>query len=126
PISLQLQFFDALYDGILGDLELVASEANRYRSLSEESMAQLLDAALKATQTDVCWVDVDAGEFSAWLKQLSDFDDVEWFLRQVSEWKQRQHARLSESLFVFLTYLFENLIPRYMLAQAGGEPFDGK
>ena len=126
PISLQLQYFDALYDGILGELELVASEANRYRSLSEESMAQLLDAALRATQTDVCWVDVNAGEFSSWLKQLNESDDVEWFLRQVSEWKQRQHARLSESLFVFLTYLFENLIPRYMQAQAGGEAFDGK
>ncbi|MAM88074.1 MAG: carbamoyl-phosphate synthase large subunit [unclassified Hahellaceae] len=126
PVSLQLQFFDALYDGILGELELVASEANRYRSLSEESMAQLLDAALKATQNDVCWVDANAREFSTWLTQLNESDDVEWFLRQVSEWKQRQHARLSESLFVFLTYLFENLIPRYMQAQAGGEAFDGK
>ena len=46
-VSAQMRMFEALYDGVLHQLELVAQEANRHHQLSQDSMGQLLSAALK-------------------------------------------------------------------------------
>jgi len=42
-----LLLFDALYDAVLQNLDLVAEEANEKRALSYDSMAGLMDRALK-------------------------------------------------------------------------------
>ncbi len=125
-ISRQMQLFDALYDGVLSELVLVAKEANRYHRLGQDSVAQLLEAALGHTRTAENRHTAEPAEFAAWLKELMAFYDLNWFLRQVAEWKQHQHARLSETLFVFITYLFEKIFPSYLASANGQGTFDGK
>ncbi len=125
-VAAQMRRFDALYDGVLGQLELVAQEANRHHQLSRDSVGQLLSAAIEESEGAAPFSENETKAFSGWLKNLMQFCDLDWFLRGVAEWKQHQHARLSESLFVFITYLFEKLIPRYLQAMEDGKPFDGR
>jgi len=125
-ICKQMQLFDALYDGILSELVIVAEEASRHRRLSKESVSRLLEAALKRTLTKDEYTLEGTRDFANWLNELMGFCELDWFLRQVEEWKQHQHARLSDSLFVFITYLFEKIIPGYLLAIENDTDFDGK
>jgi acetyl/propionyl-CoA carboxylase alpha subunit/acetyl-CoA carboxylase alpha subunit len=125
-IARQMQLFDALYDGVLSELVLVAKEANRNHRLSKESVALLLEAALMHTRTAENSNTAEPKEFAAWLMKLMSFYDLNWFLRQVAEWKQHQHARLSETLFVFITYLFEKIFPSYLASANSSGGFDGK
>jgi len=125
-ICKQMQLFDALYDGILGELVIVAEEASRHRCLSKESVSRLLEAALKRTLIKDEYTVEGTRDFANWLNDLMAFCELDWFLRQVEEWKQHQHARLSDSLFVFITYLFEKIIPAYLLAIENDTDFDGK
>ncbi|MBK8971999.1 MAG: ATP-grasp domain-containing protein [Hahellaceae bacterium] len=125
-IARQMQLFDALYDGVLNELVIVAKEADRYHRLSQDSVALLLEAALSHTRAQGNRNTAESVEFAAWLKELMEFYDLDWFLRQVAEWKQHQHARLSETLFVFITYLFEKIFPSYLAAANGDSEFDGK
>ena len=50
-----LLLFDALYDAVLQNLDLVAEEANEKRALSYDSMAALMDRALKARRRSFGW-----------------------------------------------------------------------
>ena len=125
-VSAQMRMFEALYDGVLHQLELVAQEANRHHQLSQDSMGQLLSAALKDSAGVASLTSEEMKAFSVWLKTLMQLCDLGGFLRALAEWKQHQHARISESLFVFITYVFEKLIPRYLCAMEEGKPFDGR
>ena len=48
-----LLLFDALYDAVLQNLDLVAEEANEKRALSYDSMAGLMDRALKRAAAEM-------------------------------------------------------------------------
>lgn len=121
--------FDALYDAIISQLELVAAEAQRQHELSKASVANLLSAATATVNKSYEGEDFSVGEgnsaFEQWLAGLPNSVELDQFLLKVESWKQLQHSRISETLFTFITHLFDKIIPRYINSNTNHSSFDG-
>lgn len=126
--SQNILLFDALYDGIIRELDLIAAEANLHHAIGQQSIAELLNAARQHVSgghgQHPAFASQDA--FETWLRELPRLQNIEVFLRQVESWKQLQHSRLSDALFALVTYLFASLIPEYFRAKTRGELYTGK
>lgn len=121
-----LLHFDALYDAIIGNLELVAAEASTTHRISETSLKTLLDAAERQVAQNARNNGAEAQDQSdSWHRTVPEGYDLKVFLRRVESWKQVQHSRVSEALITFITYFFEKLLPRYLTSKQKGVKFDG-
>lgn len=107
--------FDALYNTVVANLPDIAKEAMDTKGLSRASVGELLDSslvtALKLGQ------DAEAAaskqRFETWLRFFADQRNRGELLVKVEEWKGIGFPQMNDSLFVILTYIFENLLPEY-------------
>ena len=125
-----LLLFDQVYDHIVANLDSIAAEAESSRSLSSESIRNLIRKALAEVAATDSDGDAQAtttrleAQFFDWHKRTSSA--VGRFFRDVEEWKKSTSSRVSDTLFVVVTFLFERLLASYLQAERGGRRYDGR
>lgn len=124
--------FDTLYNTVVANLPSIAKEAMDTKSLSKESVTKLLDSSLaEALQLDKAQANNQGEEqsaqataskqrFETWLQFLASQRNRGELLVKVEEWKGIGFPQMNDSLFVILTYFFENLLPEYYASESGG------
>ena len=113
-----MQMFGSLYDYIIANLVEVAKEAKETHKLSRAVVSNLvtngLEHAGKVLEGD------NAKEvFGNWFKFFINYSKRSAFLVQVEEWKKNSFPRLSETLFVIITFFFEKLLGEYYDSKEG-------
>ena len=116
--------FGAVYDYILQNLKLVAREANANHSLSKASVAMLLENALE--QLANRHQPERLNMFKAWLEFFVESSQRMVFLKQVEEWKKLAFPRVSETLFVIITFIFEKVLSEYFASEHHDKEYIGK
>lgn len=116
--------FGALYDYILQNLKLVAREANDHHSLSQSSVSMLLEKALDQLSNKNQPERLNL--FKAWLEFFVDSNNKTSFLKQVEEWKKIAFPRVSETLFVIITFIFEKILSEYFASIHHDKEYIGK
>ena len=118
--------FGQLYDNFINNLVSVAKEANETRSLSRESLKTLLEKSLaEATEGD-SYTPQERESFNYWLNYFIKSSQRGDFLKSVEEWKKLAFPRLSDTLFVVITFIFEKLLPEYQNAERDGKSYNGR
>ncbi|WP_456388717.1 ATP-binding protein [Profundibacter sp.] len=117
--------FDALYDEIVGNLAAIARQAKESHKLSKEMVANVLNTAmLRATDEDADRA-IRLQSFDDWLTQFAKFPKRGDFLEAVEEWKRLIFPRISDTLFVIITFCFETLFPVYLQSIHGDAKYNG-
>ena len=117
--------FNALYDEIVGNLPAIARQAKESHKLSKEMVASVLNTAMmRATDKDADRA-TRLQSFDDWLTQFAKFPKRGDFLEAVEEWKRLIFPRISDTLFVIITFCFENLFPAYLLSERSGAKYEG-
>ena len=118
--------FGRLYDNFIGNLVSVAKEANESRALSRDSVKALLDKSLSEATEGESYTMKDLESFNHWLGYFIKSTQRGDFLKSVEEWKKLAFPRLSETLFVVITFIFEKLLPEYSNAEQAGKSYNGR
>ncbi|WP_300427154.1 biotin carboxylase N-terminal domain-containing protein [uncultured Thalassolituus sp.] len=118
--------FGSLYDNIIHNLSSVASEANETRALARESVKKLLDKSLADATEGESYTMKDLESFNYWLSYFIKSSQRGDFLKSVEEWKKLAFPRLSDTLFVVITFIFEKLLPEYYNAEQEGKSYNGR
>jgi acetyl/propionyl-CoA carboxylase alpha subunit/acetyl-CoA carboxylase alpha subunit len=118
--------FGGLYDNFIHNLASVAKEANETRALSRESVKTLLDKSLSEATDGESYTMKDLESFNYWLSYFVKSSQRGDFLKSVEEWKKLAFPRLSESLFVVITFIFEKLLSEYYNAEQAGKNYNGR
>ena len=125
-----LLLFDQVYDHIVANLDSIAAEAESTRALSRESIRNLIRKALAEVAAAHAGDDAEAAtvrleqQFFDWHRRTSNA--VSKFFRDVEEWKKSASSRVSDTLFVVVTFLFERLLATYLQAEREGRRYDGR
>jgi acetyl/propionyl-CoA carboxylase alpha subunit len=132
---INMLMFDALYDLIVNGFADIAAEARSTHKISEQSLHELLDRSLRTATAQVTGAQKEpAGDdflnentltFSEWIRYFVRFNGRGDFLKEVEEWKRVAFTRLSDSLLVLITFIFETLVPSFLNAQEGKDKYDG-
>ncbi|NMH65850.1 biotin carboxylase N-terminal domain-containing protein [Shewanella salipaludis] len=116
--------FNALYDNVVGNLASIAKEAMVAKSLSRQSVDNLLhksiDHAISTQDTAN-----DKNKFYKWLKYFMSQSNRAELLTRVEQWKSVGFPQLNDSLFVVLTYFFERLLPEYFDSEDNTDKYTG-
>jgi acetyl/propionyl-CoA carboxylase alpha subunit len=123
-ICRNMLLFGALYDEAMKNLVTVAQEANESRSLSYESVHNLLMSSLKGVSQHY-QLQAEQG-FQDWLNFFVNSNQRITFLQTVETWKRLAFPRVSDTLFVIITFFFEKLLPDYFIAENNGSSYSGK
>ncbi len=120
-----LLIFDALYNNVVANLDSIAKEAMEHRSLTRESVAQLLRNSLgevlgKMSHGVELYPEQVEAEFERWLRYLLSQGHRGELLVKVEQWKSIGFPQMNDSLFVILTYYFERLLPEYYQSEVFG------
>ena len=118
--------FGQLYDNFIGNLVNVAKEANETRSLSLESLKALLEKSLAEATSGPSYTEEERDAFNNWLAYFIKSGQRGDFLKSVEEWKKLAFPRLSDTLFVVITFIFEKLLPEYYVADQAGKTYSGR
>jgi len=123
-ISQNLIMFGSLYDYVIANLVTVAKEAKETHSLSTSAVKQLLDGGLEhANKLSIAHDHHE--EFANWFQYFINSSSKAEFLKQVEEWKKHSFPRLSDTLFVIVTFFFEKLLPQYYQTK-DGKDYNGR
>lgn len=120
-----MRVFGQLYDNIINTLYYVAKEANEERSLSQTSLKNLVDSALSQATEGEGYTQEEKDSFNYWLSYFIKSSQRGDFLKAVEEWKKLAFPRLSETLFVIITFIFEKLLGEYYGAEEEGKSYSG-
>ncbi|GGI78217.1 biotin carboxylase N-terminal domain-containing protein [Shewanella gelidii] len=116
--------FDSLYDHVVGDLASISKEAMLSKSLSRNSVDNLLhtsiDSALSTQDTAN-----DKSKFYKWLKYFMNQSNRAELLTRTEQWKSVGFPQLNDSLFVILTYFFERLLPEFFDSEEDTNKYTG-
>jgi acetyl/propionyl-CoA carboxylase alpha subunit/acetyl-CoA carboxylase alpha subunit len=118
--------FGRLYDNFISNLVNVAKEANESRSLSRESVKALLDQSLAEATSGDSYTPQERESFNHWLSYFIKSGNRGAFLKSVEEWKKLAFPRLSDTLFVVITFIFEKLLAEYHAAEQEGKSYNGR
>lgn len=118
--------FGRLYDNFIGNLVNVAKEANEDRTLSFDSLKVLLDKSLAEATAGERYTEQERDSFNHWLSYFIRSSQRGEFLKSVEEWKKIAFPRLSDTLFVVITFIFEKLLPEYHAAEQDGKSYNGR
>ena len=127
-----LLLFDQVYDHIVANLVSIAQEAESTRALSRGSLKNLIETALSEAAKSVgngAAKDVASrfrGQFFHWHQRIAKAPRAGRFFRDVEEWKKNASPRVSDTLFVVVTFLFERLLPSYLQAEWDQRRYDGR
>jgi len=124
--------FDYIYDDVTRSLVSISKEANESKSIKRESVGALLDkglqTAIKSFEKSRRKTDAQKGynqeglskQFNTWLKYFTSHSNRGVLLSTVEEWKSIGYPQLSDTLFVIITFFFENLLPEFYKTEDGG------
>ena len=118
--------FDALYNEVVGNLSAIAREAKESHKLTKDVIANLLNTALEGATDKDAERENRLRSFDEWLVQFAKSPKRGAFLEAVEEWKRLIFPRISDTLFVIVTFCFENLFPAYLQSELSGEKYEGK
>jgi len=134
--------FGHVYNTIIDNLSAIAKEANSYKVLSQASITKLLEPALAkagkfvierqlteqqfSAGGNIQREDYQSDIFSAWLGYFIASPHSASFLSTVEEWKKSEFPRLSDTLLVIITFLFEKLLPEYYSSLNTGKTYEGR
>lgn len=118
--------FGQLYDNFIGNLVNVAKEANEHRALSRDSLKVLLEKSLAEATEGESYTAQERESFNHWLSYFIKSSQRGDFLKSVEEWKKLAFPRLSDTLFVVITFIFEKLLPEYHAAEQDGKAYNGR
>ena len=122
--------FSHVYDNLIGQLAVVAKQAQDSRTLSKEFIEELVNKAIGDMNADEGFKDIGEEEikrrFSAWITGLSSHAVSATFLKSVEEWIRVVHKDKSDTLFVVVSFFFEKLLPEYYASQSGTKRYEGK
>lgn len=116
PYAESLILFDKLYEQILKKLPDIVSELGLKKSVSGKVIDDLLSSL---------GADVNNEQFNGWLKSVANAQNFGAFLRAAEHWKRIQHPRISDVMFVVVSYFFERLIPSYFENKDKGKAYSG-
>jgi acetyl/propionyl-CoA carboxylase alpha subunit len=111
-ISENLIMFGNLYDYVIRNLGTIAKEAKETHSLSYKAVDSLINNGL-AYANKHSKSENHKEEFANWFKFFIESNNRSEFLKQVEEWKKHSFPRLSDTLFVIVTFFFEKLLTEY-------------
>ncbi len=117
-ISQNLIMFGKLYDFVIDNLVKVAKEAKETHSLSFEAINEFINQGLEHTN-QLSIAQNHKEEFAAWFQYFIASNQKGAFLKQVEEWKKLSFPRISDTLFVIITFFFEKLLPEYYESNQG-------
>ena len=126
-----LLLFDQVYDYIVANLDSIAEEAKSTRALSQASLHRLIEDTLAKMAKNV-GVDAKATaarlrtQFFDWYSRVSKASRSGHFFRDVEEWKKNAASRVSDTLFVVVTFLFEKLLASYLHAERDKRRYEGR
>jgi len=123
-ISQNLIMFGKLYDFVINNLVKVAKEAKETHSLSFEAVNDLISQGLEHTN-QLSIAQDHKEEFANWFKYFIASSQRGEFLIQVEEWKKNSFPRISDTLFVIITFFFEKLLPEYYKSN-DGQDYNGR
>ncbi|MBV1863227.1 MAG: ATP-grasp domain-containing protein [Rhodobacteraceae bacterium] len=118
--------FDALYNEVIGNLSAIAHEAKESHKLTKNVIATLLNTALAGATGENTERESRLRSFDEWLMLFAKSPKRGEFLEAVEEWKRLIFPRISDTLFVIVTFCFENLFPAYLQSELSGEKYEGK
>lgn len=118
--------FGQLYDNFIYNLVNVAKEANEGRNLSREAVKALLEQSLAEATVGASYTEQEKESFNHWLSFFIKSNQRGDFLKSVEEWKKLAFPRLSDTLFVVITFIFEKLLPEYHEAEQEGKSYNGR
>ena len=118
--------FGQLYDNFIFNLVGVAKEANENRALSHDSLKALLEKSLAEATKGDSYTPQERESFDHWLSYFIKSSQRGDFLKSVEEWKKLAFPRLSDTLFVVITFIFEKLLPEYHGAEQDGKSYNGR
>ncbi|MAA72536.1 MAG: carbamoyl-phosphate synthase large subunit [Bermanella sp.] len=118
-ISQNLIMFGALYDYVIRNLGTIAKEAKETHSLSYTAVNNLLNQGLEYTN-NLSIAENHKEEFANWFKYFVESSQRGAFLIQVEEWKKHSFPRLSDTLFVIVTFFFDKLLAEFYESKDGG------
>ncbi|MFZ8973439.1 MAG: biotin carboxylase N-terminal domain-containing protein [Pseudomonadales bacterium] len=125
-----LILFSALYNELLQNLVAIAREARDSRTMTMDTLSQLLTKAIEAVSTKPLFEGRSQEEirqaFAGWSERLGQFSRVSQFLKSVEEWMRGIHKDKSDTLFVVISHIFERILPGYFEAERSGKHFSGK
>lgn len=125
-VAQNMLVFGQLYDNFIHNLVNVAKEANENRALSHDSLKILLEKSLAEATEGGSYTAQEQESFSHWLSYFIESNQRGEFLKSVEEWKKLAFPRLSETLFVVITVIFEKLLPEYHAAENDGKAYIGR
>ena len=120
-----LLIFDAVYDHAVAKLASIAREAMDQRSLSRESVGNLLERALDSAVGREADAQQARKTFSRWLRYFLSQSHRGDLLTRVEAWKSIGFPQMNDSLFVILTHYFEKLLPSYFESEKKAGEFKG-
>ena len=116
--SQHLMQFEKLYETILSQLPEIVSELSLDKRVSGQTIDKLLDdSGLNKPESQE--------QFSLWLTNMCAANNFSLFLRTVEQWKKVQHPRLSDVMFVVVSFFFEKLMPSYFESKKDSKRFLG-
>jgi len=115
----QLIIFDRLYEVILANISDIVSQFSIDQCVSMDLMTSML--ALTGLKTDH-----EINEFGCWLLSIQVSNGFSHFLRVIETWKQTQHPRMSDVIFVVASHFFERLYIEMFEHKHGEKSFSGK
>ncbi len=118
--------FGQLYDNFIYNLVNVAKEANETRALSSDAVKELLDKSLAEATSGDSYTPQERESFNHWLSYFIKSSARVDFLKSVEEWKKLAFPRLSDTLFVVITFIFEKLLAEYHEAEQEGKNYNGR
>ena len=127
-----LVLFDSVYDRILANLDSIAAEAQIERSISKDSLADLIGSAVKSfaetSQQDGTDEEIARlrDQFMDWYLRLRKMSRGASFFRTVEEWKKTSFPYLSDTLFVVVTHLFDALLLSFIQFERDGKSYGGR
>jgi acetyl/propionyl-CoA carboxylase alpha subunit len=133
-----LLLFDSAYDQIIANLDSIAEEAQSDQALSKASLAQLIDTTLKLAAQGEALGGIDPAQSQSDVSGQLREQVIDWYLRivgmpkgtdffrAVEEWKKAVFPELSDTLFVVVTHLFENLLSSLIASEREGKSYQGR
>ncbi|MCZ6642842.1 MAG: ATP-grasp domain-containing protein [Gammaproteobacteria bacterium] len=133
-----LLLFDSVYDQIIVNLDSIAEEAQSGQSLSKNTLRQLIDAPLEFAAKGITLGEIGEDrtddnpalslreQFIDWYLRVVKMPKGSEFFRAVEEWKKTSFTHLSDTLFVVVTHLFENLLLSFVQSEREGRAYNGR
>ena len=116
--------FNSLYDGVVGNLASIAKEAMISKSLSRNSVDNLLHTSIDRALSSQDTLN-DKSKFYKWLKYFMSQSNRADLLGRTEQWKSVGFPQLNDSLFVVMTYFFERLLPEYFDSEEDTTKYTG-